>query len=297
MLLPVRVVPDHAVDRVEAGPVGVDAEPHRRQRLQHLPLAAGGAGGVERVQERLQVAAGGDLGVELAHAAGAGVARVHVRGPAGGLHLPVQLLEAGQREVDLPPDLELLGQPPGRADRQRDAADRAHVGGHVLAGEPVAAGGGAHQAPVAVRQAHRQAVDLELADVRDLVAGDGPDPLVPGPDLLLLERVLEAEHRPAVLDLDELAARLAAHPLRRRVRRDQVGVLGLEPGQLPVQRVVLGVGELRSVEDVVEVLVPADLPAQLLQAALDVSHQTRILLTSATRRPCPGRGRAPAPSA
>ena len=49
------------------------------------------------------------------------------------------------------------------------------------------------------------------------------------------------------------ADRLAADPLRRRVGRDELGVLGLERPQLVEQLVVLVVADLGVVEDVVAV--------------------------------------------
>ena len=69
-----------------------------------------------------------------------------------------------------------------------------------------------------------------------------------------------------VLDLLELLERRAAHALGRRVRREQLGVLALEVAQLAQQRVVLGVADLRVVEDVVAVVVVLELPPQLVGA-------------------------------
>src|SRR5215813_4882912 len=125
-----------------------------------------------------------------------------------------------------------------------------------------------------VGEAHGQTVDLQLADVGHIVADDGTDAPVPGPYLLFLESVLEAEHRRAVADLGELSTRGASHALRRRVRSDQVRVLRFELLELAVQRVELNVGHLGLVEHVVEVLMPADLPAELLEPLLDVGRHS-----------------------
>ena len=57
----------------------------------------------------------------------------------------------------------------------------------------------------------------------------------------------------------ESLGRLAAHALRGRVGREQLGMRGLHPLQLVHQRVVLGVGDLRRIENVVQVLVTAQL--------------------------------------
>jgi hypothetical protein len=153
--MPAPVEVDHTVDGVEAGAVGVDAEAHLLQGLQNLPLAVSRAGRVQRVHERLQVAAGRHPGIELTNAAGARVAGIHERLAAGRLHLPVQLLELGDREVDLAADFERLREPFPRPQGERHAADGPDVGGDVLAHQAVASSGGADQPAPGVGQAHR----------------------------------------------------------------------------------------------------------------------------------------------
>src|SRR5947209_1165441 len=73
-----------------------------------------------------------------------------------------------------------------------------------------------------------------------------------------------------------LRAGRAAHALGGRIGGDEVGVLLLELGQLAVERVVLSVRQLGLVEHVVEVLVPANLPAELLQASGDVRGHSLV---------------------
>ena len=85
----------------------------------------------------------------------------------------------------------------------------------------------------------------------------------PRAQLLLAARVGEREHRLQVRDLRQLADRLAADALGRRVGRQQVGVLGLQRAQLVEQRVVFVVADLGVVEDVVAVVVVLELLAQL----------------------------------
>src|SRR3954447_23175208 len=78
-------------------------------------------------------------------------------------------------------------------------------------------------------------------------------------------------------DLVELAERLAAGALGRRVGREQLGVLGLDPAQLVEQRVVLVVADDRVVEDVIAPAVLAQLGPELLGAPDDVrgrAHST-----------------------
>jgi hypothetical protein len=218
--------------RCHSASVLVDAEAHLREHGQHVPLRPARTARVERVHERLQVAARGHVGVDLAHAAGGGVARVDVTRFALGLHVRIQPLERGDREVHLAADLEHWGQARDRLDGERDAADRAQVRGHVLADGPIATRGGPHQAAVLVREADGEAVDLQLGAVVDVAADGAAHAAVEGPDLVLVEGVLEAEHRRAVPDLGELLRHLAAHALCRRVGRDQLRMLLFEAAEV-----------------------------------------------------------------
>jgi len=59
---------------------------------------------------------------------------------------------------------------------------------------------------------------------------------------------------------------LAAHALSGRVGREQLRVRSLDALELIHERVILGVGDLRRVHNVIEVLVTAQFGAQLLSA-------------------------------
>jgi hypothetical protein len=76
------------------------------------------------------------------------------------------------------------------------------------------------------------------------------------------EGVVEALHRHPVHDLGEGGGHMPTHLLRRRVGRDEVGVLLLQRPQLPDEGVVVGVGDDRLVEVVVAAVVLPDLGAQ-----------------------------------
>ena len=82
-----------------------------------------------------------------------------------------------------------------------------------------------------------------------------------------------------------------AHALRRAVGRDQVGELRLEIAQLALEPVVLLVRDLGRGLDVVEVLVPADLLAQLRDALLGLLARPVNLRARAGRLSLSGRGR------
>ena len=144
---------------------------------------------------------------------------------------------------------------------------------------------------VAVEQRDRQPVDLRLGDelerrVLDPLAREVVAHAVdPGAQLLLRARVGQREHRLQVRDLLELADRLAADALGRRVGRQQLRVLALDRAQLVQQRVVGVVADLGVVEDVVAVAVVGELLAQLGRPRSAGRHRSG---------PAAGRGRTPA---
>lgn len=63
-------------------------------------------------------------------------------------------------------------------------------------------------------------------------------------------------------DRREAARDLAADALRRRIGRDEIGVLGLDLLEFGEEAVVLGVGQVRLVEHVICVVRPLELGAQ-----------------------------------
>ena len=77
-----------------------------------------------------------------------------------------------------------------------------------------------------------------------------------------VERIVQAQHRRAVLHLHEPFARLSADSLRRRIGRDQVRMLRFEILQPAHQRIVLGIGDLRLVQHVIQPLVTLQFFAQ-----------------------------------
>ena len=73
-----------------------------------------------------------------------------------------------------------------------------------------------------------------------------------------------------VCDLGELGDRLGAHPLRRRVGGDELGMVTLERAQLVQQRVIDVVADLGVVEHVVAVVVVVELSLELAGALRDL---------------------------
>src|ERR1039458_8696825 len=79
----------------------------------------------------------------------------------------------------------------------------------------------------------------------------------------------------ALRHLDETLARLAAHALRRRIGRQQFGMLRLQIAQLPHQRVIFGVADFGLVQDIVQALVMAQPFPQLLDAGGNIFRHRR----------------------
>ena len=229
----------------------------------------------ELVRPERQVAVGGDLGVLLAQAAGGGVARVHERARALGLGLLVEPGEARHRHVHLAPHLEHVGH--GRSGEAfRDDGDGGDVRRHVLAHAAVTTCGRLAVAAALVAQAHRQAVDLQLADVGDGLVGEAAgDARAPRLELRARHRVVEAHHRLGVHDRGEQGVRRAADLAGERVVELDVGVVGGELAQLADQRVEVAVGDLGVVESVVAVVVVADELGQLDESRGRVGHRVR----------------------
>jgi hypothetical protein len=141
----------------------------------------------------------------LAQRARPAVPRIRVGRQARFLALGVDTGELGLRHEDLATDRggRSLAQP------ARQGLDRAQVGGHVLAGGPVAAGRTLDEAASLVAQRDGQAVDLELGHVTEIRRGFGgrrqaqaaADALVESAQFVFIEDVAEREHGPLVDDL------------------------------------------------------------------------------------------------
>ena len=94
--------------------------------------------------------------------------------------------------------------------------------------------------------------------------------------LLLAHDVRERHHRPAVLHLRELVARLRSHALGGRIGRAELRICRLQFGQLAEEAVVLGVRDRRRVEDVIAVVGLAELLAQLVGAFGDAHRGANV---------------------
>jgi len=156
---------------------------------------------------------------------------------------------------------------------QRNALDGPDVLRHVLARLAVAARRRLHQNAMLVAEIDRQAVELEFGRILDRRRTAGQRQRLAharfeglGAGRAGLGFGLDGKHRHDVAHRLESRQRLAADPLRRRIRGQQFGVSGLEVLQLAEQLVVLGVRDRRRVEDVVGIIVALDLATEEFRA-------------------------------
>ena len=136
-------------------------------------------------------------------------------------------------------------------------------------------------------EGHGEAVHFVFADVTDVsvVASEGTDTAIPVAELFFAGDVIDGQHRARMGDLGESFFGLAADTLGGRIGSDEVGVVGFEALQLAHEVVEVGVGDRRLVEDVIEVLVVADLVAEGVDLFLDgVGHTSIMVITGAVHR-------------
>src|SRR5262245_60959535 len=205
------------------------------QGLQRVGMMFGKilAGDQEKVRKQVQTPLRHDVRLQDANGSSGGIARIGKLGQTLCLAVFIHAFESLERHDDLAADLEILRNARfferRRRHRERDGAHGADVRGYVLAHRAIAARHAARQFAFLIGQRQGHAVQLELADILDLVAaGQLVDAPVPVAEFFFTEGVVERKHGPRVLDLHKTLARLAAHALRRRIRSDQLGVRGFQ---------------------------------------------------------------------
>ncbi len=157
----------------------------------------------------------------------------------------------------------------------RHSLQRLHIGGDVLAGDAVAARRRQNQLALLVAQRAGEPVDLGLGhdldgrrvDAREIlraaeeVAHAGEE----GAHVLLVEGVVERQHRLRMRDLGEARGGRGADAPARAVDADEIGEALLERGVAPPQRVVFRVGNRRRVLLVISAVVLGDGLGQALE--------------------------------
>ena len=221
-------------------------------------------GGDHLVGEHAQPARRHQARIQRAHGPRRRVARIGEHGLVVPLALLVDPRKRAIRQVDLAANLETCRRDAAQA--QRNRPDGPDVDRHVFALHAIAAGDAPDEAAVLIGQRDAESVDLQLRDVGDARVGVEaqalPHPLVERAQLALVVGVVEAQQRLGMGDGREALCGPPRHPLRRRLGRDEQGMLDLERHEFAHERVELGVGDLGIGVDVVALFVVPDALAQ-----------------------------------
>jgi len=95
-------------------------------------------------------------------------------------------------------------------------------------------------------------------------------------DILVRKRIVEGQHRPGMHDRRKGDRGCSAHPPRRTVFAHQLGKARLDRVVQPLQRIVIGIRNLRRILAVIEGVVMGDLPRQPLQFCSGLFHRHDI---------------------
>jgi hypothetical protein len=222
------------------------------------------------VRDEAEAPPGDDLRIELLERSRRRVSSVGERRLAGLFASAVDTLELLVGHVELATDLQYLGRRmPVAAQAQGDGADGSHLRRDVVTLLAVAAGQRQRQAPGLVSEAHRDPVDLGIANVVQLFGLHAlglqtlDHPVVPRLQVVDAVGVVDRHHANPVPEGREALEGLAADPLGWAVGVVQIGVRPLQPDQLGQERVVLRVRHDRLVFDVVRVIGALEQLAQL----------------------------------
>ena len=159
----------------------------------------------------------------------------------------------------------------GTKQTQRDFANRPHVVRDVVSDLPVAARDTPNQLALFVNQRNGHAVDLQFDHPLDWLVGNRFDhALAVLQQLLAIVGVVDRQHGKSMRDADQTGNGRVTDPLCRTVRRDPLGMGGLELLQFLHQAVVFEIADLRLPFHVVLVVMLADQTPQLVHACLGV---------------------------
>ena len=220
------------------------------------------------VRKELQPALGGDRGIQHADRSGGGVSGIDENLPAGLLLLPIHGLERFAGHQHFAAYFEGGGQlgflKKRRVHPEGNGANGSNVGRDILAGRTIAARDAAHQNSVFILQGNAEAIEFVLGYVFNfLAAASLAHPAIEIAQRVVGKCVVEAQHRTRVAHRLKTRARDASHARRGRIRRDQFRIRGLQLFQAVHQAVVSGVRHLGIVQNVVAVVVMANLFPQL----------------------------------
>ena len=204
-------------------------------RLAHLAPGIG---------EEAQAPLLGERGIELPQPARGGIARVDEEGLAFGFAFLVERVEVLARHINLAAHLDDLGNA-APFERVRHVLDHLEIGGDVLAHLAITPRRALHQHAALIAERGGQAVDLGLAHQGDpLVLGQAekaPDTAEKIPQLVVIEGVVEGQHRAPMSHLGEAGRGRCAHAARWAVFPHQRRKASLDRAVALAQQVIRGV--------------------------------------------------------
>ena len=249
-----------------------DRHAPRRNLLHHLQLAdrRNSARPPPAMRQKPQYAAGRNAGILLAERPGGGIARV---GKQFSAHFMLRSIKCGKilfSHVNFAANFEDGGH--CAAQHLRNIGNMRDIGGNILTHLAITPRRRAHQHAVLITQRARQPVDLVLRRHRYRgIIRQRQKPPHPRDELrhvFIGKSIVEAHHARLVAHLAERRCGnfVADHPAGR-IRPDQLRIGRLQFIIPPHQSVIVGIGNLRRIVGVIELVVPRDLarkPHQLI---------------------------------
>ena len=207
------------------------------------------------IGKKAQAAACRYLRVQLAQAACRRITRIGKLALAALSALLVQTHKCLPRHIDLTAHIKKLRHcfTIRHLQRQRNAANGAHVGRNIFAYYTVTAGSSAHQLTVFVNQAAGKAVNLRLHNVFHLAAcrQTAANTFIKGAQLLGGKYIAQAQQRLQVTHLGKLRGSTTADALRRRIGRNAVRIARLQLTQAHHHAVIFSVRNLRRIQYII----------------------------------------------
>ena len=231
----------------------------RRMRSRHL----GTFQHADAIGEEAQRTLGGNARIQLAQAAGSGIAGVGEFLLAGIALTLVQTGEIALVHQHFPAHVDHLRHL-FAMQAQGNGAHGADVGGDVFAGRTVAPRGRLDQHAVFVTQADGQAVELQFGGIAHFLQAFQPvaHPLIEGFDIFIGKAIAQRQHRDFMAHRLELRQGACPHTLCGGVGGEQFGVGGFQRLQFLEQPVIFGIRNARLVQHVVTVVVAVQVGAQ-----------------------------------
>ena len=201
----------------------------------------------------------GHFRVQLTHGPGSGVAGIGKERLAPQFPFLVEALKGFPGHIDLAPDDEGFR---STLQHHRDGANGAQIFGDILPHHAVSPGGAPDKDAVLILQSYGQAVHLGLQQILDFSALG--DPLMELHQLLGGKDVLQGLEGDPVHHLGEAVQGLPPHPLGGGIGGNPLRVGLLQLLQLTQHAVVFKIGDGGLVQDIVQIVVVVELPAELL---------------------------------